>query len=373
MIPSLHRPATVEINMDNLKYNLDNELQQVPQGTDVFAVVKANAYGHGLVKVAKAEIQYGATGLCVATLDEGIEIRDAGVIAPILVLGITPASYAEIANKADISLTVGSLDWLKEAAKQDIYQLKIHLAVDSGMGRIGFRHHEDLIEASQYIKDNPNLFIPEGLFTHFATADSPDEQYFEKQAAKFKEMKSNLPIDFRWIHCANSATALWHQDLAINMVRYGIALYGLNPSQTDIETLPFELKPVLSLHSELVFSKKVSAGESIGYGATYTTDVPEWIGTVPLGYADGWLRRMSGFDVLIQGQRYPIVGRVCMDQFMVKLPHDMPVGTKVTLIGKSGNEEITATDVAEYADTINYEILCCLAERLPRVYVSNRK
>jgi len=372
MIPSLHRPATVEINMTNLKSNLRNELKQVPEGTDVFAVVKANAYGHGLVKVARAEIEYGATGLCVATLDEGIEIRDAGVVAPILVLGITPVKYAEIANKADISLTVGSLDWLEQAAKEKIYQLKVHLGVDSGMGRIGFRTRDDVVTACKFIKDHPESFISEGLFTHFATADSPDEHYFEKQVARFKELQSDLPIKFKWIHCANSATALWHQDLAINMVRYGIALYGLNPSQTDITELPFELKPVLSLYSELVFSKKVGPGESIGYGATYTSDEDEWIGTVPMGYADGWLRRMSGSDVLIDGQRCPIVGRVCMDQFMVKSPHEMPVGTKVTLIGKDGKDEITTTDIAQYADTINYEILCSLADRLPRVYIEDK-
>lgn len=369
MIPSIHRPATVEVNLGNLRTNLENELRAVPSGTDVFAVVKANAYGHGLVKVAKFEIENGAAGLCVATLDEGIEIRDAGIVAPILVLGITPVKYAEIANKADISLTVGSLDWLEQAVQENIYQLKIHLGVDSGMGRIGFQTRDAVVEACQFIKNHPESFIPEGLFTHFSTADSPDEAYFKKQVERFKELHRDLPIDFKYIHCANSATALWHKDLAINMVRYGIALYGLNPSQTDITTLPFDLKPALSLHSELVFVKQVAAGESIGYGATYTTKEKEWIGTVPIGYADGWLRRMSGSDVLIDGERCPIVGRVCMDQFMVKLPHKMPVGAKVTLIGKSGSDEITCTDVAQYANTINYEILCGLAERLPRVYI----
>lgn len=368
MIPSLHRPATVEVNMDNLKSNMHNELNAVPKGTDVFAVVKANAYGHGLVKIAQAEIEFGAAGLCVATLDEGLEIRESGVAAPILVLGITPVKYAEIANKADISLTVGSLDWLEEAVSENIYQLKVHLGVDSGMGRIGFRTRDSLVQACKFIMNHPESFVPEGLFTHFSTADSPDEKYFEKQVARFKEIKQDLPIKFKYVHCANSATALWHQDLAVNMVRYGIAMYGLNPSQTDITSLPFELKPALSLHSELVFVKQLQPGESVGYGATYTTNDDEWIGTVPIGYADGWLRRMTGSDVLIDGIRCPIVGRVCMDQFMVRLPHKMPVGSKVTLIGKSGNDEITATDIAKYAGTINYEILCCLSERLPRVY-----
>ncbi|KRN97926.1 alanine racemase [Companilactobacillus kimchiensis] len=368
MLPSIHRPAYVEVDLTKLKKNLQNELNAVPEGTKVFAVVKANAYGHGLVKVAKSEIEFGAAGLCVATLDEGLEIRNSGVQAPILVLGIVPVEYAKVAARANISLTVGSLDWLKLAVQLRTTNLKVHLGIDSGMGRIGFQKKADLIEACNFLNEHKDAFIPEGLFTHFATADNPDENYFEKQVQRFKEMKSDLPTKFTYVHCANSATALWHQDLAINMVRYGIALYGLNPSQTDITNLPYKLEPALSLYSELVFVKQVKAGESIGYGATYTSEKDEWIGTVPIGYADGWLRRMQGCDVLVNGQRCQSVGRVCMDQFMIRLPEELPVGTKVTLIGKDGADEITATDAAKYAGTINYEILCCLNERLPRVY-----
>lgn len=368
MLPSIHRPAYVEVDLAKLKKNLQNELNSVPEGTKVFAVVKANAYGHGLVRVAKSEIEYGASGLCVATLDEALEIRNSGVDAPILVLGIIPVEYAKVAARANISVTVGSLNWLKVALELRVTNLKVHIGIDSGMGRIGFQEKADLIEACEFLNDHKDAFVPEGLFTHFATADSPDENYFEKQVQRFKEMSSDLPTKFIYVHCANSATALWHKDLAINMVRYGIALYGLNPSQTDITELPYDLEPALSLYSELVFVKKVKAGTSIGYGATYTSDKDEWIGTVPIGYADGWLRRMQGSDVLIDGQRCQIVGRICMDQFMVRLPKEMPTGTKVTILGKDGDEEITATDAAKYAGTINYEILCSLSERLPRVY-----
>ena len=368
MLPSIHRPAYVEVDLAKLKRNLQNELNAVPEGTKVFAVVKANAYGHGLVKVAQSEIEYGATGLCVATLDEALEIRNSGVEAPILVLGIIPVEYAKVAARADISVTVGDLDWLKVAVQIRTTNLKVHLGVDSGMGRIGFQNREQLVEACNYLNEHKEAFIPEGLFTHFATADSPDEKYFEKQVQRFKEMQQDLPVKFEYVHCANSATALWHSELAVNMVRYGIALYGLNPSGTDIENLPYKLEPALSLYSELVFVKKVKAGESIGYGATYTSKEDEWIGTVPIGYSDGWLRRMQGCDVLIDGKRCQSVGRVCMDQFMVRLPGKLPVGSKVTLIGRDGAEEITATDAAEYANTISYEILCSLGERLPRVY-----
>jgi len=351
-----------------LKKNLQNELEAVPDGTKVFAVVKANAYGHGLVKVAKAEIEFGAAGLCVATLDEGLELRSNGIDAPILVLGIIPVEYAKVAARANISLTVGDLDWLKVAVQLRSHNLKVHLGIDTGMGRIGFQTKAELIEACNFLNDHKDAFVPEGLFTHFATADSPDEKYFEKQVNNFKEMTSDLPTKFTYVHCANSATALWHSDLAINMVRYGLALYGLNPSGTDITKLPFKLEPALSLYSELVFVKKIKAGQSVGYGATYTSKEDEWIGTIPIGYEDGWLRRMQGCDILIDGQRCQSVGRVCMDQFMVRLPKEMPVGTKVTLIGKDGDDEITATDAAKYAGTISYEILCCLSERLPRVY-----
>jgi len=368
MLPSIHRPAYVEVDMAKLKKNLQNELEAVPDGTKVFAVVKANAYGHGLVKVAKAEIEYGAAGLCVATLDEALELRNNGVDAPILVLGIIPVEYAKIAARANISVTVGDLNWLKVAVQLRSNNLKVHLGIDSGMGRIGFQTKAELIEACNFLNEHKDAFVPEGLFTHFATADSPDENYFEKQVNDFKEMTSDLPTKFTYVHCANSATALWHRDLAVNMVRYGLALYGLNPSGTDITKLPFKLEPALSLYSELVFVKKIRAGQSVGYGATYTSKEDEWIGTIPIGYEDGWLRRMQGCDVLIDGQRCQSVGRVCMDQFMVRLPKEMPVGTKVTLIGKDGDDEITATDAAQYAGTISYEILCCLSERLPRVY-----
>src|SRR5699024_4670047 len=183
------------------------ELNSVPEGTKVFAVVKANAYGHGLVKVAKSEIEFGASGLCVATLDEALEIRNSGVEAPILVLGIIPVEYAKIDAQANISVTVGDLDWLKVAVQLRTANLRVHLGIDSGMGRIGFQTKDDLIAACDFLNEHQEAFIPEGLFTHFATADSPDENYFEKQVQRFKEMSTDLPTQFTYVHCANSATA----------------------------------------------------------------------------------------------------------------------------------------------------------------------
>ncbi|WP_129045362.1 alanine racemase [Companilactobacillus metriopterae] len=360
-----YMPSYIEVNKDNLIDNLQNQMKILPEDATVFAVVKANAYGHGMVEVAKLVLEHGVNGLCVATLNEAAKLREAGISAPVLVLGITPYQYAQFAADNDISLTVGDLPWLEKA---EVNNLKIHLSIDSGMGRIGFRKKSDLLKACEFIENNTNKFTAEGIYTHFSTADSPDDSYFQIQRKRFNEMISNLPIDFKYIHCANSATALWHKDIGINMVRFGIGLYGLNPSGTDITELPYKQKPALSLYSSLAFVKSVPAGEKIGYGATYTTSEEEWIGTVSMGYSDGWLRRMSGFDVLVDGQRCPIVGRICMNQFMIKLPHEVPVGSKVTLIGTDGNETITATDAAAYSGTINYEILCSLAEHLPRIY-----
>lgn len=366
------RPTTVEINENAIFDNVSQEIQRLDQGTVLFAVVKANAYGHGVLEVARVCRLAGAQGFCVATLDEGLELREAGFTEPILVLGILPPEYAALAATQHISLTVGSYDWLEAATtylETVTWPLTVHLAVDSGMGRIGFVDPQQLKQAEHYLATHDH-FQFEGIFTHFATADDPDTTYFHQQVAQFKKMLAVLSKRPRYVHVSNSATSLWHSECNGNMVRFGIALYGLNPSGTAIATTPYTLTPAASLRSQLVFVKQVPAGTAISYGATYKTSTSEWIGTVPIGYADGWLRRLSGMQVLINGQRCPIVGRVCMDQVMVRLPEALPVGTTVTLVGKDGDDEITWQEVADYAHTIHYEILCNLTDRLPRMYQS---
>ena len=174
----------------------------------------------------------------------------------------------------------------------------------------------------------------------------------------------------RYVHVANSAAAMWHDDCGGNVIRYGITMYGLNPSGDEL-TLPTTIKPALSFESELVFVKQLVPGDTVGYGKTYTAKTTEWVGTVPVGYADGWLRRMQGYHVLIAGELCEIIGRVCMDQFMVRLPRKLPLGTKVTLIGQDGTKQVTAQMAAQYSKTINYEIVCYLSERLPRYYENN--
>lgn len=368
------RNAQLVIDLNALYSNIKNAKDRLENGTELFQVVKADGYGHGAVQVARTAEKAGATGFCVAILDEALELRHAGLTQPILVLGITDPEVAVIAAQNNISLTVGSTDWIEKAAhllKVADHQsvLKIHLALDTGMGRIGFQTPDELKEALSLLKVNSDVLLFEGIFTHFATADSPDDDYFKFQYQNFKDFMSVVDKRPRYVHVANSATSLWHQVCDGNMIRYGISAYGLNPSGREITKLPYALQPALSLTTELTFSKLVKKGRSIGYGATYTADSDQWIGTIPVGYADGIPRAMQGFSVLVDGNFCPIVGRVCMDQLMIRLPKRYEYGTQVTIIGKSGSASISADDVADYLHTISYEVICGFSSRLRRKYV----
>ena len=233
------------------------------------------------------------------------------------------------------------------------------------MGRIGFRKIEEIKEAERLLLAAGAEI--EGIFTHFATADEADDRKFQAQYQFFKEVLAALESLPPIVHASNSATSLWHADTIFTAVRLGDVMYGLNPSGSVL-ALPYEIKPALSLVSELVHVKQLEAGQDIGYGATYTTEESQWIGTIPIGYADGWIREMQNFHVLIKGDYCPIVGRVSMDQITVRLPEELPLGTKVTLIGRESEKEITATEVADYRGTINYEVVCLLSDRIPRDY-----
>lgn len=368
------RNAQLTINLHAIYSNIQHAVKRLDPGTVLFQVVKADGYGHGAIQVARVAEKAGAGGFCVAILDEALELRHAGITKPILVLGITDPELAYLAASHNISLTVGSSEWLRRANKllQDSHPMRplnVHLALDTGMGRIGFQTPKELEEALGLLNDNNDRMAFEGIFTHFATADSQDDSYFKFQYQNFEDFMSVVKNKPKYIHVANSATSLWHKVCGGNMVRFGISAYGLNPSGREISKVPYELKPALSFTTELNFSKLVKEGRSIGYGATYTTDDDQWIGTVPVGYADGIPRALQGFSVLIDGHKCPIVGRVCMDQFMIRMPKDYPYGTEVTIIGRSGDEEITADDVADYLKTISYEVICGFSPRLRRKYV----
>ena len=373
MVPGIHRPAAVYVDLAAIRQNIKEEIKHLRPEQKLFAVVKANAYGHGAVRIAREAVKVGASGFCVAILDEAIELRQAGIVQPILVLGVTPEKYASLAAVNGISLAVPDLKWLQEAESelsQNHLQLKIHLAVDSGMGRIGFSEDEEFIAANDFLLNNPNFNV-EGMFTHFASADSSDDSYFQSQVDRFDHFKSLLKLKPRWIHVDNTAASVFDKKVHSDLVRFGIGIYGLNPSSNptspDLETV-IKLKPALSFVSELVQVHTIHKGQGVGYGSTYIADKDQIIGTVPVGYADGFIRKFQGFKIKVGSEYCPIVGRVCMDQLMVRLPYEMPVGTKVVLISNDPDAPNSIKKAADYVDTIHYEVACLLDDRLPRKY-----
>ncbi|MBP2620081.1 alanine racemase [Streptococcus panodentis] len=366
MKASLHRPSKAVVDLSAIAFNIQQVAAHLPDSAEKWAVVKADAYGHGAVAVSR-HIEPLVDGFCVSNIDEALELRTAGLTKKILILGISETDAVSLALGNEISLTVASLEWLDLllARQADLTGLSFHIKIDSGMGRIGFRSGQEAEEAIRRLQAAGALV--EGIFTHFATADEADDSKFDRQLARFEAILQQLETVPPLVHASNSATVLWHSQTVMNAVRLGDIIYGLNPSGTVLE-LPYDIKPALSLHSQLAHVKELEAGADVGYGATYTSASRQFIGTIPLGYADGWTRDMQGFDVLIDGQRCPIVGRVSMDQLTVRLPRSYPLGTPVVLIGQSGAEMITATDVAVQRGTINYEVVCLLSDRVPRVY-----
>ena len=373
MVPGIHRPAAVCVDLAAIRQNIQEEIKHLAPGQKLFAVVKANAYGHGAVRVAQEAVKAGASGFCVAILDEALELRQAGIVLPILVLGVTPVKYASLAAVNGVSLAVPNLEWLKEVESnliQDQLQLKIHLAVDSGMGRIGFSEDDEFIAANELLLNNPNFDV-EGLFTHFASADSSDDSYFQMQVTRFNHFKKLLKIKPKWIHVDNTAASVFDKKVHSDLVRFGIGIYGLNPSSNpasaDLETA-IQLKPAMSFVSELVQVHTIHKGQGVGYGSTYIADEDQIIGTVPVGYADGFIRKFQGFKIKVGSEYCPIVGRICMDQLMVQLPYEMAVGTKVVLISNDPVAPNSIKKAADYVDSIHYEVACLLDDRLPRKY-----
>ena len=367
-----YRDTWAEIDLDHIKHNVEQFKQHLPSTTGIMAVVKANAYGHGDKQVAETALNAGATSLAVAFLDEAIRLRHAGIQAPILVLGSTRARDAKVAVQYNISLNVHDVDWIGKAIEylqeENIATpLNIHVKIDTGMGRLGIRNQQEMKEI-EYILKNQEYIKLEGVFTHFSNADELDLSRTQNQLLKFREILDNMEYLPPCIHTSNSAAAMRFPDAYFNTVRLGISMYGLSPSPEIKDQLPVTLKPALSLYTKVKQIKKIVAGDTIGYGATYEAKEPEWIATLPIGYADGWIRKLSGQSVLIKGKRAPIVGRICMDQCMVKLCQYVPEDTPVTLIGRDGDDSITVDEIAEVLETINYEVVCQLTSRIPRVY-----
>nr|WP_026571356.1 alanine racemase [Sediminibacillus terrae] len=371
MLQNFYRDSWVEVDLDNIAFNIQQIRQRLSSKTKIFAVVKANAYGHGDIEVAETALRSGADRLAVSLLDEAVKLRSNGITAPILVMGRIRPEDVPVAVKHDIAVTFYQVEWVRQVKQSDFSgTLKLHLKWDTGMGRIGIRSVEELDAILKELTDDRMEL--EGIFTHFATADEADTDYFERQQTRFQELLA--AFETKWdkpvhLHTGNSAASMRFPERMAHFIRYGISMYGLYPSSQVKREKPVELNPAFSLHSRLTQVKKLPAGESISYGATYTTEKDEWIGTVPLGYADGILRKLQGKEVLVEGKRVPIVGRICMDQFMIRLDGPCPVGTKVTIIGRQGAEEVTMDEVADYLETINYEIPCTISPRVPRVYL----
>ena len=366
---TFYRDTWVEIDLDAIAYNVGELRKKLHPENKLIAVVKANGYGHGALQVARTALRSGANYLAVAFLDEAISLRKQGITAPILVLGASRPKDVMTAIKYKVTLTVYYKDWLEEAVQflNKEASLTIHLKLDTGMGRIGVRNEQEIQSIEELLVKHPNIVV-EGIFTHFATADEKNSSYFESQIQRFKELLSYFTKLPAIIHCSNSAASLLHPDLQYNAVRLGISMYGLTPSLEIEPDLPYPLQEAFSLRTKLVQVKKLNKGDKVSYGATYEAKEEEWIGTLPIGYADGWLRKLQGQEVLVEGIRAPIVGRICMDQCMIRLPFYLEPGTEITLIGKQRDAEISVNEIAAKLETINYEITCMISTRVPRVF-----
>ncbi|MBI5957160.1 MAG: alanine racemase [Chloroflexi bacterium] len=371
---SAERPLTsVEVNLDAIAHNVRVLKQHIGPRVDLFAVVKANAYGHGATQVAQAALKHGAARLAVARAAEGIALREAGITAPILVMSYTPPGEVEAAVKNSLTLAVTEpavADQISARGQALGVPAAVHLKVDTGMGRFGLLPQE-VLPFAQHLTSLPALRI-EGIFSHFATADSTDKTYTRQQFQTFQDVLAALSaagITIPLRHIANSAAALDLPEMHLDAVRTGIAMYGLFPSD---EILPaVSLQPALALKSHAARVRTLPAGSSISYGRTYITPRAMSVALIPVGYGDGYHRLNSNRGVvLINGQRAPIIGRVCMDQFVVDISHVGPVevNAEVVLIGPQGAAQITAEEVARWAETINYEVTTSLLPRVPRFY-----
>src|SRR5699024_5794595 len=369
---AFYRDTWAEINIDAIKHNIHTIKETLHKDRELVAVVKADGYGHGAIPVATAALEAGASMLAVATFDEALQLRDAQITAPLFVLGWVDAKYAHIAVEKDIMLTCFQKEWIEEVTTMDLKQpLKVQLKWDTGMGRIGLRTEEELTEIVHALNHASCIQLI-GVFTHFATADEVDIHFYQQQLGRFKELQKTFldiwqhePVSF---HVGNSAASLRFPEEMFDCVRIGISTYGIYPSIIVEEEISTELMPALSLHSRIIQVQQVEPGSGSGYGRSYVAHEGEWIASLPIGYADGWPRKLQGMEVLVEGRRVPIVGRISMDQTTISLKEPVPIGTKVTLIGKQGNDEITAQEVATYLDTIPYEVTCMLGKRIHRVY-----
>lgn len=402
---SEHRPTQAIVNIEAIKENIQTFKKLINGDQEIYAVVKSNAYGHGAVPIAKAALESGVSGLCVATVDEAIELRRAGLIqVPILVMGLTsPYGIAEILHY-NITITVSNIEFFQQAFQQlkqsdqlqllSLYQLNFHLKLDTGMSRIGI---DNELELEAFVEEVGKFDWAnwEGVYTHFSTAGGGPAEYIEYQWDRWIALLAKIPTSVSQRHFSNTGMVFnyAHKNQS-DIVRLGIGMYGIHPKDLlrpevvseslskafaftaeeleqmiDTETEHIQLQPALQLLSEISYVKKLKKGSKVSYGNSYTCLEDEWIATIPIGYADGWLRRMHSVPILVEGQACPVVGVINMDQLMIKLPKFYPIGTEVTLIGKDGHLFNHPSLIARKLDTISYEIVTAIGGRVPRVYI----
>ena len=370
-----------EINLDAVAYNFKSMRENLAPGTKMIAVVKADGYGHGAVPIARMAEEYGDIwGFAAATIEEAVLLRREGIQKPILILGfLFPDAYEE-AVQYDIRPTVFKLSMARQLSEEAVRQGKtvhMHIKVDTGMSRIGFKDHEESADLIKTISGLPGVEI-EGLFTHFARADEKDKTNARGQLSRyldFYRMLKEREVEVKMCHCSNSAGIFDIRDANLDAVRAGISIYGMYPSE-NVNKFAVPIVPALTLRSHVVYIKDVEPGTAVSYGGTFVAERAMRIATVPVGYGDGYPRSLSNKGwVLIRGQKAPIVGRICMDQFMVDVSGILQAreGDMVTLIGSDGGREITMEDMGELSGRFNYRLACDFGKRIPRRFWKNGK
>lgn len=374
---SIMRTVWAEIDLDKIAYNMKN-IKKAVNEKDVIAVVKADAYGHGALDIVPTLLENGASRLAVAMITEALELRKNDIKVPIMILGYTPLAFADKLIENDIEQTVYDLEYVEKLSDIAIKlgkKAKVQIAVDTGMGRIGFIPSKKSVEDVKKISELDGIEI-EGMFTHFSTSDEKDKTYTYEQFKKITDFSNELEkegVKIPMKHVSNSGAIIDLPETYLDAVRAGIILYGYYPSE-DVDMNKIDIKPALTLKTKVCHVKEVDKDTYISYGRKFRTDRNSKIATIPIGYADGYSRALSGkAKVIINGQFAPVVGRICMDQCMVDVTDlkDVKVGDEVILLGESGDLKFNADDMAEIMGTINYEIICMLKQRIPRVYKKN--
>ena len=367
------------VSLDAIAHNFEEMKKNIADGTKIVAVIKADGYGHGAEAIARLIEEYEYIwGFAAATAEEAIQLKDAGVKKPVLILGLVFEEYFQELIQKEVRMTVCDYDMAKALSEEAVRQgrqVHIHIGLDTGMSRIGFADKPESVEEIKRIAALSNVEI-EGMFTHFARADETDKSPAEDQLKRylaFVELLEKAGVQIPLKHCSNSAGIIRMPEANLNMVRAGITIYGIYPS-AEVERDIVKLIPAMELKSHVAFVKDLPAGTAISYGGTFASETDLRVATIPVGYADGYPRTLSNKGwVLIHGQKAPILGRICMDQFMVDVTHiaDVKHGDEVTLIGRDGDECIHIDELGDLSGRFSYEFACEISKRVPRIYIKD--